>query len=112
MQLTTRQTGDVVIADLSGRLAADGGTAILRDRVSALMDQGKCRIVINLAGIEMVGSDGIPMLVAAKRSAQAAGGDVKLLNVAAEVKRVLQLAGVLSSFQVFSDEGSAVSSFG
>jgi len=111
MQVTTRQKGDVFVLDLDGNLIAGGSAIALRDSVGGLLAQGGSNIVLNMAGIRMMDSSGLGELSKAKRSALASGGDIKLLNVSAEVSRVLDMANRLGEFAIFHDETVAVASF-
>ena len=112
MRITTRRSQDVVIADLSGSLAAGSDATAFRNRISGLIDAGTSTIVLNLAGVDMMDSSGLGELTRLKREALAAGGGIALLHVGSEVRRVLDLARVTSAFAIYDDEIDAVSSFG
>jgi anti-sigma B factor antagonist len=111
MQFTTRQRSGVIIADLSGRLTAGGGSVVLRNLFRTLLDGGTRSIVLNLASLQMMDSSGLGELVAAKRSAQAVGGRMVLLNVTGGIQRVLEMAGRLGHFDIYDSERTAVASF-
>jgi anti-sigma B factor antagonist len=111
MLFTTHSRDGVTVAELSGRLTVGDGAPVLRDQVKGLLARGVQSIVLDFAGLQMMDSSGLGELSAAKRSAQSAGGNVKLLNVSSELRRVLQVAGILGAFEIFDDEASAVASF-
>ena len=69
-------------------------------------------IVLNMAGIRMMDSSALGELTKAKRSALASGGDIRLLNVSAGVRQVLDMAGLVGQFDIFDDEIDAITSFG
>jgi anti-sigma B factor antagonist len=111
MQFTTRQKQGVTIADLSGRLTAGGGDALLRTQIKRLLDGGVRSIVLNLAGLQMIDSSGVGELNSARKAAQAVGGAMKLTSVGAEIRRVMETARLAGQFEIFDDETSAVASF-
>lgn len=111
MQFTTRQREGVTIADLSGRLTAGGGDLVFRNHVRGLIDGGVRSILLNMEGIDMMDSSGVGELTSAQKTSQSAGGTIKLLNVGSGVRRVLEMANILSLFEVFDNEPTAVASF-
>jgi anti-anti-sigma factor len=112
MEFTTRKRDGVTIADIGGRLTADGGAVVFRDATSALLAQGLRGIIFYLEGVEAIDSSGIGELVAANKAAKAVGGRIALLGVGRTIRRALETAGVLGQFAVYADEASAVASFG
>ena len=111
VQFRTRQRDGVTIADLSGRLTAGAGAVLLRNQVRSLLDGGVRSIILNLAGIQLMDSSGLGELVSAKRAAQAVGGGIRLLNVGAGVRRVMEMARLLGEFEIHNSETKAVASF-
>jgi anti-sigma B factor antagonist len=111
MEFTTWQKADVTIADVSGRLTAGSGDVVLRAQYQNLLDRGVRRIVLNLAGIDMMDSSGLGELVRAQKATQAVGGRLTLLNVGAEVRQVLEVARLLGGFETYANETTAVASY-
>ncbi len=109
--LTTHEKGDVVIVDASGRLTLGEGTNSLRKRVRELVEGGSRRIVLNLADVTYIDSSGIGEMVAAYTTIAAAGGELKLLNLAKRVHELLNITKLYTIFSTFEDEASAVASF-
>lgn len=54
-----------------------------------------CRVVVDLAGLSFIDSTGLRVLLAGKQRATAGGGDLRIRNARAEVRRLLEIAGVL-----------------
>ena len=59
MKTSTRQTGDVTIVDISGRIALGEESAALRDLVADLLSEGHMKILLNLAGVDYIDSSGL-----------------------------------------------------
>ena len=96
---------------LGGRL--DGSTApdfekALRDS----MDSGVFHIVLEMADVEYFGSAAIrALMMAYKECRRWNRGDVRLTQVPAKVRHVLELAGIWPLITTFEDSVEAVGSY-
>lgn len=108
---TCREVGAITIVDLSGRIALGEGSALLRKTVRDLLDGGKNRILLNLGDVNYIDSSGIGELVSGFTAVRNRSGELKLLNLTKKVNDLLQLTKLFTVFDVYSDEGTAVSSF-
>lgn len=111
VKLTTREMGDVIIVDTSGKLTLGEATNTLRTKIRELVAGGSRRIVLNLADVTYMDSSGLGELVAAHTTVTTAGGQMKLLNLAKRVHDLLKLTKLYTVFEAFEDEASAVDSF-
>jgi len=118
LEYTKRQTGDVTILDLSGRLSlgeavafGPGSGVVLANTVRELAQEGHKKIVLNLAGVNYVDSSGVGQLVGALTTARNQGGDLKLLNPTRQVQDLLHTTNLDSVFDVHNDEAAAIQSF-
>ncbi len=109
--MEVRKSGDVVIADLSGRLVAGVGDEILREVVNELLAEGWKKILLNLSQVTTVDSAGVGELVASLKVTQRLGGALKLLNLNERVKTSLHLSSLLPLFEVYDDEAAALEHF-
>jgi len=96
---------------LEGRF--DSNTAPYLERaLRTTMDSGTFRIVIDMSGVEFLGSAAIRALVMAfKECRRWNRGDVRLCCVPDRIMRVLDLAGIAPLIQTFEDCTLAVGSF-
>ena len=111
MHVEVRQTKDVVILDLKGRLTAGLGDQILRDAIDELLAEGRRRILLNLSEVAVLDSAGVGELVAGLKTARRFGAELKLLNVGDRVYSTLDMARLLPTFETYHEEGEAVRSF-
>jgi anti-sigma B factor antagonist len=111
-KVTTRQLGDATVLDIVGRIALMDGSAQLRDAIGVLMEQGKKRIVLNLAGVDFVDSSGLGELVRTHASVRSHGGQLKLLNPSKHVHDLLRMTKLDRVLEIEPDEASALNSFG
>ncbi len=110
MQTNTRQIGDVVVLDISGRITLGEGNVMLREIVRELADKGNMRIVLNLAGVSYVDSSGLGELVKTHTTIRNRGGDLKLASLNKRVHDLLHATRLASVFDIQSDEASALQS--
>lgn len=108
MHVDIRQTDDVIIVDLQGRMVAGVGERMLRDVMNQLVAEGWKKILLNLSGVSWLDSAGIGELVASMKMASRFGVAVKLLRIGDRVKHVLSISQILPLLDVYEDEEEAL----
>lgn len=111
LDLKERQAGDVTILDLSGEVRIGEGSVALRDSIRKLADDGKKKVLLNLAGVKYVDSSGIGELIANYTTLSRQGGQLKLLNLTEKIQNLLVITKLLTVFDAYEDEGEALKSF-
>ena len=111
MRATVRQTGNISIIDLSGRITIGEGDVIMREKISEVIDQGQRNIILNLNKVTYMDSAGIGELVACLKRVREKGGAIKLLNASGKVYDLLQLTKLEDIFESYKDEKEAIDSF-
>jgi anti-sigma B factor antagonist len=111
LRIASRQFGDVTVLALTGQMVLDDGDLVFRQQIHDLVDQGRTKIVVDLAGLIYVDSSGVGMLAGKLKTVRDAGGDMKLVHVESKNQRVLGMMKLLSTFEVFDEEQAAVESF-
>ena len=111
MKVDVRNTDDVIIVDLDGRLVLGVGDEILRDVVNELLAEDWKKIVLNLRKVTIIDSSGIGEVVASWKLAKRFGASLKLMRPAPQIQRTLRLTQLLPLLEVFESEEEAVASF-
>ena len=112
MQLEQRMAGNVAIITVDGDITLNkGGDVLLKDKVQSLIQQGNKNIVIDLSRVSYVDSAGLGQLVQAYATTKNKGGALKLVNVTKKLKDLLVVTKLLTVFDTYDDEKSALSSF-
>ncbi len=111
MQIEERTVGDVVVLDLKGRVTLGEGDQLLKDKVNSLVNQGRKRIVLNLAGVPYIDSAGLGEIVGSYTTVSRQGGSLKLLNLTKKITDLLAITKLLTVFETFDSEDEAVRSF-
>ncbi len=111
MKIETRTAGDVKILDCSGRITLGEGTMVVRNTVRDLLNSDHMKIVLNLGDVNYIDSSGIGELVSTYTTVTSKGGQLKLLNLTKKIQELLAITKLLTVFQVYDDEQSALASF-
>ncbi len=109
--ISERQAGDVTILDLDGKVTIGEGSVALRGAIRRLLGEGKNKILLNLASVGYVDSSGIGELVSSYTAVNKEGGTLKLLKLTQKIQDLLAITKLLTVFDVFDDEGEALSSY-
>lgn len=111
VKVSTRQVGDVTVADVAGKLTLGEGSSTLRETLRNLTTQGHKKILLNLSGVTYLDSSGIGELVAGYTTITSAGGKLKLVNLTSRVQNPLQTTKLYTVFDIYEDETDGVKSF-
>ena len=104
----TRKVDDVVIVDMSGRLTIGEPVLLLRETVRRFVADGNANFVFNLGNVTHIDSSGLGELITNFTTARNKQGDVKLLNLTAKAKDLLQMTKLLTVFDNYDDERKAL----
>jgi len=111
LKTSNRQVDGVTIVDLSGRIVLGEGSEILRESLRDLVSRGQKKLLLNLGDVNYIHSSGLGALVSGYTSLTGQQGQLKLLNLTSKVHDLLQITKLLTVFEVFDDETSALKSF-
>ncbi len=111
LKATARDSGNVIVIDLSGRITLGEGSALLRQMIRDHLGKGHKKIILNLGDVNYIDSSGIGELVSGYTTVKNQGGELKLLNLTKKVHDLLQITKLFTVFDVHSDERTAVGSF-
>src|SRR5947208_11601059 len=111
MQIEERAVGDVVVLDVKGRVMLGEGDELLKDKVNSLLNQGRKKIVLNLAEVPYIDSAGLGEVVRTFTTVSRQGGHLKLLNLTKRITDLLAITKLLTVFESFDAEAEAVRSF-
>jgi anti-anti-sigma factor len=107
MTIDVRQIGSVVVLDVAGRLVM-GEVDEIRDTISRLLEAGSRSFVLNLSRVSYMDSAGLGQTIAAYTSVTRRGGRVALLNPSKQTNQLLQIAKLVTVFDVYADESEAL----
>src|SRR5262249_39282256 len=89
-----------------------GGDMVLKDKVQSLLQQGRRKLILDLAAVSYVDSAGLGQLVQAHSTTANQAGALKLVNVAKRLRDLLVVTKLLTVFECHDSEAAAIASFG
>ena len=89
----------------------DDGDLAFRRKVHELIDAGRVKLVVDLAGVTYIDSAGIGMMVAKLKTVREKKGDIKLARLTSRTQSLLAMLKLIMVFETFDDEASAVRRF-
>jgi anti-sigma B factor antagonist len=111
LRMTDRDVNGITVIDIEGRIVLGEESNAFRERVKSLLAAGKKKIVLNMAQVSYIDSAGLGTLVATFHSARSQGATLKLVNLGAKFKEVLQVTKLMTVFDTYDNEAAAVQSF-
>ncbi|MBC8031509.1 MAG: STAS domain-containing protein [Pyrinomonadaceae bacterium] len=111
LNISERQAGDITILDMNGKITIGEGSVALRSAVRRLLEEGKKKILLNLAGVGYIDSSGIGELVSSYTAIEKEQGQMKLLNLTQKIQDLLTITKLLTVFDVFEGEEEALGSY-
>jgi anti-anti-sigma factor len=111
LHVSIRESGDVAIVDLRGRVTFGPDSDLLRTHLKELIDHDVRKLLLNLADLTQVDSSGVNAIIDAHTSLQRQGGTVKLLRPNGSVLALLRVIHLIDVIPTFEDETQALASF-
>ncbi len=111
MTVSERTVGSVTILDISGHVTLNDGADQIRDKVKAVLQEGKRHLLMNLSQVSYMDSAGLGELVQAYSTVSKQGGGLKLLSPTKRLKDLLVITKLSTVFDSFDDETAAIASY-
>ena len=112
LQIAERDALDVTVLTLSGEMLLDDGDLAFGRRIDDLVARGRLKILVDLAAVTYIDSSGVGMMAAMLKTVRKHGGDIRLMRLNTRGQRLLSVAKLHSTFELFTDETMALVSFG
>ncbi|MCC7449868.1 MAG: anti-sigma factor antagonist [Anaerolineae bacterium] len=93
----------------SGRLDSNNAR-LLETTLTALFEEGRTRLIVDMSSVVYISSSGLKVLVAAWRKAQKLGGSVLLAGVSVRVREILEISGFDALFTITPSVEEAITS--
>jgi len=107
MEITTATRDGAIILSVAGRV--DTATApALELAINRTIESGTRKILLNFAGVTYISSGGLRVLLATAKKLKNPGDKYALCSLAAEVHKILKLAGFTTIFSIYPSEGEAL----
>jgi anti-sigma B factor antagonist len=111
MEIIERQFDDVLILDVKGKILLGEGDVQLRETIQKKLQAGHRKMILNLGDCPYMDSAGLGEIVRCYTTVSREGGKLKLLNLTARIRDLLMITKLITVFEHFDSEESAVQSF-
>jgi anti-sigma B factor antagonist len=111
LYINERQVEDVTVLDLKGRERIRGATLGLHESIRCLAGEGKIQVLLDLAWVNHIDSNGLGELVSSHISLDEKGGALKLMHMTESVRERMTATKLLPVFDVYDAEPEALASF-
>src|ERR1043165_1711300 len=106
-----RREGDVAVLDLKGRIRISGGTLALHKSIRCLVEEGKTKILLNLAGVTHIDSTGLGELISSYVTLSNKGGQINLVHLTEHLQDIMTTTNLLTVVDVDDNEAEPLASF-
>lgn len=104
------QVGKVLITRPSGHLVGDVARAWF-DELKTRLGGDASNLIVDFRNVESFSSEALGELLFLTKDIREQGGDLKILNLCPFASEVFQATRLLSIFEIFNDEQTALVSF-
>lgn len=111
MKSEVRDSNDVRVITLSGKITIGSGDVKLRELIGQALEDGRTKILLDIGGVTAIDSSGIGEMVACYTTVTKRDGQLKLVHLSPKIQDILQVTQLITVFDVFDDEGEAIASF-
>lgn len=111
MKITQKEKNGVVVLELSGKIMGGPDATTLNDKLHALVETGKTKVVADLSKVNWMNSSGLGILISALTTIRNAGGDLKLSAITDRIQSLLMITKLLTVFDSFQTTDEAIASF-
>ncbi len=94
MPITVTHRDGAVVAALSGEIDHHGARAMMNELGELIAARLPRHLALDLSGVTFMDSSGIAVLLRALREMDRLGGSLRVTNIPAQARRVLDAAGV------------------
>ena len=111
LQISTRESDNVTILDLTGRVIAGPDSDLLSPHLQEFVAKGASKLLLNLTAVTQLDSGSINAIAKTYASLSRQGGSLKILCPSTRIHAVLKVVQLLRFIPSFEDEAEALASF-
>ncbi len=108
MKISTNIRYNFLFVHLNGDLDMHTVPDFKEEVISELRNNNLNKLVINLKGVDFIDSTGLGAILGRYRNLSDKGGKLILVGLSPQVKRILELSGVLELVPVFDTEDEVI----
>jgi len=111
MEVKEQLYGDVGVISIEGNLKGGQEVVSLHSTIKKCLENKTNKIVVDLKGVEWMGSVGIGILICCLTAVKNAGGDMRLSGLNAKIHELLRMTKLEKIFDIYPASQNAVESY-
>jgi anti-sigma B factor antagonist len=111
MTIEERTAGPVTVLKLRGKITLGDGDTALREKITALLQEEKTKILLNFADVPYIDSAGLGEVVRTYTTLNRQGGQLRLASVTKRISDLLKMARLSTVLETHDEEADALKSF-
>jgi len=108
MSIQISETDGKVVISLSGKIMGGPEAGQINEKINALIDEEKKKIIIDLKEVEWMNSSGLGILIGAIQTLKNNGGKLVLIHVSDRIENLLKITKLINVFSIKSNLESAL----
>ena len=110
MQISVRRVDTATIFDVTGDIDLANSPEVRKALLREVRENRTARVLMNLSAVRYIDSSGVASLVEGLKASRDLGSRFILFGLSGAAREVLRLSRLLTVFEVYDDEQSALSS--
>ena len=102
MEIRQRQSGDIAILELAGRLTINDRAGLLKEAVVSAVEGGARHVLLDLSGVNYIDSTRLGEIIASHVTVTRRGGRLRLVGTPHRITELLEIAGLAGVFERFA----------
>ncbi|MBL4861895.1 MAG: STAS domain-containing protein [Crocinitomicaceae bacterium] len=111
LQFDIQINSPVILYSLSGKITSDTDYEVLEKEVFDHLNRNYFRIIFNLEELTHTNSSGISFFMRTLTKARIMGGDLILLNIFGNVKKIFEIAKLNEVYTICENQAEALNHF-
>jgi anti-sigma B factor antagonist len=111
MKLSDSEKDGIAILEPKGKIMGGPDATLLHDKLHELIENGKKKVIIDLAKVEWMNSTGLGILISSLTTLRNNQGELKLANVTDKIQSLLTITKLVTVFEAFDSVDDAIKSF-
>ncbi len=102
---------DITVLEMSGRIIMGNNSRDVELKIAEVLAENKKKIIIDLAGVTMLDSTGVGILVVVQAKIKKEGGELRISGATGVVEEILKMTSVDKIVHFFPDVAAAAANF-
>src|SRR5512140_1363394 len=102
MDIRQRQSGNIAVLELAGRLTVNDRPGLLKEAVVSAVESGARHVLLDLSGVHYIDSTRLGEIIASHVTVTRRGGRLRLVGTPERITELLAIAGLAGVFERYA----------